>query len=87
MNTAQVNADREDAGRPLLPVSNAAQAIQTHLGGTQRGVARTLGLSHQQWNRYIKGRACPSADAVQGWCEAAGVSLVCEGAGWRVGER
>jgi len=66
---------------------NAAQAIQAHLGGTQREVAARLGLSHQQWNRYIKGRACPSADAVQGWCEAAGVSLVCEGAGWRVGER
>jgi transcriptional regulator with XRE-family HTH domain len=69
-----------DQGRTMSP----SHAIQAHLGGTQREVAERLGLTVQAWNRYLKGRACPSVVAVQRWCKAAGVSLVCDGDGWRV---
>ena len=63
---------------------NAAQAIQAHIGGTQRATAERVGVSFQQWNRYLRGRASPSADAVLGWCEVLGVTMLVGGDGWEV---
>ena len=77
---AVAHAGAEAHGVVMTP----AQAIQAHLGGTQREVAERLGLTFQSWNRYLKGRACPSADVVQGWCKAVGVTLACDGSAWRV---
>lgn len=63
---------------------NPAEAIQAHIGGTQRAVAELVGEHEVSWGEYIRGRKSPSARKIETWCERAEVDLVCEREGWHV---
>jgi transcriptional regulator with XRE-family HTH domain len=66
---------------------NPAQAIQAHVGGSQRSVARAIGEPQPAWNRYLKGQQTPSVDKVASWVDAIGVDLSYTRRGWAVVER